>query len=286
MSTTITEVAEFTETVTVPQDGDARTAASVVTGFQGVADRTRALRGATQGQFVWSGDFSVAAGGSLTSFSCRVGAIGKLFVADSLGVYRTGSAIESSVTQAKIEGGGGTLGAVARYWYVYAFLTTLGAVDYAISLTGPSSDKRFKSGDATRVYVGCFRTLSTGAPLPAHKVGGCYLYRASALGSNELRAINVSAATGATNQSLAALVPPHARMAKLTLAATGDSNEAALSIYYPGDTAAASARLYAATGFSASAQVDVATDDSQTVDYAVTGSGSPAATVHVAGFYE
>ena len=286
MATTLTEVAEFTETVTVPQDGDARTAASVVTGFQGVANRTRAMRNALIGQLVWNGDFGVDSGGSLTTFTVRVGDIGKLFVADSLGVYRVGSASATSFGVSKVEGTPGTLGAVARWWYVYAFLTTGGSVDYAISTTAPSTDRRFKGGDATRVYLGCFRTLASGAPLPLRKAAGRVLYQASALGSNELRAINVTTATAATTVSLSTLIPPHARLVTLRLALTADANAAVFSIFYPADTAAPTGRVDAPTGLSIGGQCDVPTESNQSIDYAVTGTGTIAASAFVHGFYE
>ena len=287
MSTNIIDVSQFTDPVVAPADGDTRNAASVNVAFQSLADRTRILLDALIVRLVWSGDFAVADGGSLTSFSISVGAIGQLLAADSNGDYRVASATAGTVTQAHILGGGGTLGAVAQWWYVYAYVTTLGAVSYEVTTTAPESSRRCKLADATRAYLGCFRTLATGAPLPAQKANGRYLYRASALGSNELRVVNVSAATGATAQSLATLVPPHGRIARLLLSVSGDVNQAALSIFYPGDTAAESASCYAASGGASNQiHVDVPTDASQVVDYSLTGTGSPSGVVRVLGFYE
>lgn len=287
MPTNITDVSAFTSPVVAPADGDTRNAASVNVAFQSLADRTRILLDALIVRLVWSGDFAVASGGSLTSFSISVGAIGQLLAADSNGDYRVASATAGTVTQAHILGGGGTLGAVAQWWYVYAYVTTLGAVSYEVTTTAPESSRRCKLADATRAYLGCFRTLATGAPLPAQKANGRYLYRASALGSNELRVVNVSAATGATAQSLATLVPPHGRIARLLLSVSGDVNQAALSIFYPGDTAAESASCYAASGGASNQiHVDVPTDASQVVDYSLTGTGSPSGVVRVLGFYE
>lgn len=287
MPTNLTDVSAFTSPVVAPADGDTRNAASVNVAFQSLADRTRILLDALIVRLVWSGDFAVADGGSLTSFSISVGAIGQLLAADSNGDYRVASATAGTVTQAHILGGGGTLGAVAQWWYVYAYVTTLGAVSYEVTTTAPESSRRCKLADATRAYLGCFRTLATGAPLPAQKANGRYFYRASALGSNELRVVNVSAATGATAQSLATLVPPHGRIARLLLSVSGDVNQAALSIFYPGDTAAESASCYAASGGASNQiHVDVPTDASQVVDYSLTGTGSPSGVVRVLGFYE
>lgn len=287
MSTNIIDVSQFTDPVVAPADGDTRNAASVNVAFQALADRTRLLLDATIVRLVWSGDFSVADGGTLTSFSISVGAIGQLLAADSSADYHVANATAGTVTQAHILGGGGTLGAVAQWWYVYAYVTTLGAVSYEVTTTAPESSRRCKLADATRAYLGCFRTLASGAPLPAQKANGRYLYRASALGSNELRVVNVSTATGATAQSLATLVPPHGRIARLLLSVSGDVNQAALSIFYPGDTAAESASCYAASGGASNQiHVDVPTDASQVVDYSLTGTGSPSGVVRVLGFYE
>lgn len=272
--------------ISVPEDGDDLDAAVMEVALQNLGDRTESLIAAVYSRISWAETLAVADGGTLTSFSIAVGAVHRLFSLTATGTMRVGTAGAATITQADIEGGGGTLGALARWWYVYAWMDG-GTLAYAISLTAPDASRRVKGGDASRAYLGCFRTTATGAPLPTQKVGGLCLYRASALGSGELQVVSVSVATGATTQSLAALVPPHARLARLALAVTGDSNQAALNIFYPGDTAAKSATCYAAAS-SADNEVhaDVPTDSSQQVDYSVTGTGSPAASVRVLGFYE
>lgn len=275
-----------TAAISMPEDGDDLDAAVMEVVIQNLGDRTAAIIAAIYSHIAWAETLAVAPGGSLTSFSIEVGAIHRLFGLTATGTIRVGASGTTTIGVSKVEGTPGTLGASARWWYVYAWMNG-GSVDYAISLTGPDATGRVKSADASRVYLGCFRTTAAGAPLPVRAVRGRYLYQASALGSNELRVVNASAATGATTQSLAALVPPHARMARLALAATGDGSEAALNIFYPGDTAAKSATCYAAaSSVDAEIHVDVATDASQQIDYSVTGTGSPAATIRVFGFAE
>lgn len=287
MPLALTPVAEFTvDQIVAPEDGDDLDAADVLAAEQLLVNRLAVTRTAIEASILWSGDMVVASGGTLTSFSITIGAILMVAAADTTATIRALSKGATTIGVSKVEGAPGTLGATARWWYVYAYLTDLGAVDFAISLTAPDASRRIKGGDFTRVYLGCFRTDAAGSPLPMQKAGGLCLYRASALGSNELRVVSASSATGATAQSLAALVPPHGRLARLALAATGDANEAALSIFYPGDTAAKSVTCYAATGFSNEVHADVPTDASQVVDWNLTGSGSPAAAVRVHGFYE
>ena len=288
MPLALTPVAEFTvDQIVAPEDGDDLDAADVLAAEQLLVNRLAVARTMMEASILWSGDMVVAAGGTLTSFSITVGAILAVAAADTTATIRALSKGATTIGVSKVEGAPGTLGATARWWYVYAYLTDLGAVDFAISLTAPDASRRIKGGDFTRVYLGCFRTDAAGSPLPMQKVAGRCLYRASALGSGELQVVSVSTATGATTQSLAALAPPHARMVRLALAATGDGSQAALNIFYPGDTAAKSAICYAAaSSVDNETHVDVPTDASQQIDYSVTGTGSPAASVRVHGFYE
>lgn len=287
MSLDLTIVAEDRpDALNLPEDGDDLDTAQVRAFTQILGDKAEAHRDALTGYVARSDDFSVAAGGSLTSFSVTVPALGRLFSLDSLGVGRVGIAGVDTIGVSKVEGAPGTLGAVARWWYVYAFLTTSGVVDYAISTTAPAASRAFKGSDTTRVYLGCFPTLASGAPIPLQKVAGRVLYRRSALGSAELRVINLGAAAGTSTVSLTPLVPPHARIVTMQLDLTGGSGDADLSLFYPGDTASHSLRCLAQAGKSNSIMGDVMVNASQQIDRTLSGSGSPAAEGHVLGFYE
>lgn len=234
-------------TISMPDNGDDLDAAAVETIVQLLGNKSVLHRTAFLGHIAWTERMSVAPGGSLTSFSIAVGGILRVVGDDSNGVRRAAGAAATTITQTKIEGGGGSLGASARFWYVYAFLDTSGFVDYAISLTGPAAFGRTKDGDTTRVYLGCFPTDSTGAPMPVTRVGNRILYRRGGiasveapLASNGLRAVDGATAVGRTVLDLSSRVPPHSRVALLygqvLAVATGSSGVGALNLYTAADT--------------------------------------------------
>ena len=289
MTLAITPVDRYTTAqLSAPEDGDDLDAAQIAADLQLIADRQSLARGTLATYLAWSGDFSVEPGGSLTSFTINLGAIALLYRACPDGAYRGGAAAASPITQTLIEGGGGTLGASARWWYVYAYLDNAGSVQAEISLTAPNGARTAKLGDLTRAYLGCFPTDSAGSPIPVRAARGRYVYRRSACASNETRVLNTSAAAGATNLSLAALVPPHARLATLSLIVTGGDGFCGLKIYTDGDTSDATLQARAEAGITTSPVVgDVEASSAQVVDRVVTFGGTTGTAVaHVHGFYE
>lgn len=284
--------------LSVPEDGDDLDALVLQEVFQTLGNRAAMAVRALLAQLVWSQTLAVRPGGSLTSFTIDVGGILSLVVADSLGAYRVGTAGATTIGVSKVEGAPGTLGASARWWYVYAFLTPLGAVDYAISLTGPSEYGRTKNGDVTRAYLGCFPTDTTGAPVPLQKVGNRVLYRRSGVAnvtalfaSNGLRALSRSTEqTSFTAIDLSPAVPPHARVASLDLGAIGDAapDTALLAVYTDTDTGAPGAQAYTIDHHEVHAHVDVMTSSAQVVKYKLTrgAAGAINGYVDVMGFLE
>lgn len=274
------------DVITAPEDGDDLDAAVIETDLQVLADRARYAQVALQNHLVWDGAFAVRPGGTLTSFTLDVGGI---YLAALL--EGTVSSVETNVaattiTQTAIEGGGGTLGASARWWYVYAFEGA--GVEYEISLTAPGAGRRTKLGSATRVYLGCFRTTAAGAPIPGRKANGRWVYRRSALASNETRVLNASTSTGPADLDLSALVPPHARVATLALACVGGDGGFSVSIACDGDTSDVALRQSAEASITSPVITgDVECSASQVVDYmTVRGGTTGGATAFVHGFYE
>ena len=289
MTLAITAVGRHTTAqLSAPEDGDDLDAAQIAADLQLLADRQELTRGTLASYLAWSGDFSVEPGGSLTSFTVTIGGIALLYRACPDGAYRGGTSAASPITQTAIEGGGGTLGAIARWWYVYVFLDNSGVMQAEISLTAPSGSRKYKLGDVTRAYLGCFRTTAAGAPIPGRKSNGRWVYRRSALASNETRALTTTSALTAADLDLSALVPPHARVATLSLVATGGDGTVGVNIYAAGDTSDIALRAVAEAGTSTSYVVgDVECSASQVVDRTVTFAGTTGgATVHVHGFLE
>ena len=191
------------------RNGDAANAAVE----RAAADDHEHLRDATLASLEWSRYLSVEPLGTLTAFDVNLGAISSVTLRDAGGAYYYVKAYGGgTIGPSKIQGGGGSLGAVARWWYVYAWLngTTL---DFELSTTGPGTNRKFKNGDFTRRYLGCFPTTSAGAPIPLVAQGGRYVYLNTVLPGLS----DSQSDSGWHNLSLAMGVPPHVRLATLTV---------------------------------------------------------------------
>lgn len=265
-------------------DGGASPLATILQKF---ADRCDFARDAAIGGLSWSGDFSVA-GSAANNFTVTLGAINSAVIL--LGsTYKTFSSSGATPGQTKVEGGGGTLGAVARWWYVYAY-SNAGTLDYEISQTAPHASRKFKSGDFTRLYLGCFPTLSTGVPIPLRAVRGRYVYRSSASAAADTLVLNAGSATANTAVDCAALVPPHSRLA--TIRAQLTSTAAAFNYAYlrtEGESGADEHLIPLPNLNTADAVyvADIETDADQDIAYRVTNvSSAPSLSLWVAGFYE
>jgi len=271
--------------ITAPEDGDDLDASVIEIDLQVLADRARFAQYVLRAHIVWDGAFGVRSGGTLTSFTVDVGAIDLAALVNGT-VSSAYNASATTVTAASIEGGGVTLGAVARWWYVYAYASA--GIGYQVSQTAPAAGRRYKTGATTHVYLGCFRTTAAGSPLPGRQSNGRWVYRRSALAGNETRVLNVSASGGPADLDLSALVPPHARLATLALACVGGDGGFSLSIYADGDTSDVALFHRAEIGLtSPSITGDVECTASQVVDYQTVRSGTTGgATAHVHGFYE
>jgi hypothetical protein len=292
MTTTITPVSQALTALPlrsvagerVMMDGGTAPLRSII---QNLYDRTQHAIDATVADIGWSGDFSVDPGGSASTFAVNVGAIGSIVLATSTG-YVVRAATAATIGASKIAGGG-NLGADS--WYrVYAYESS-GSVDYEISTTAPSSARRTKTGDATRRYLGCFRTTSAGAPIPVRASRGRYVYRASALGATGLAVVTSGTDSSYTAFSCAGFVPPHARLATLRVRAVGTGSAAVTDfaeVQTNGDSGAFAFALESPSRSAGSAlsQFDIELDSSQRGQYRVQGSTPPTVDIYVLGFYE
>ena len=215
MPTTLTETAAFGASVAVPATGEARTAASVATPFQELTNRSAAARDGLLGLLSGADVLEVPAGGTLTSFTLSLGNIRGVVLTCGDGATRCLADSTISVTEADIEGGGGTLGAVAQWWHVYAYAATT-TLAYEISTTAPTADLVWKAGSVgTKRYLGCFPTTGSGAPIALRKCRGRYLYRICDMSANATQVLATGTAGSFTNVDCSAFVPPHARIAEI-----------------------------------------------------------------------
>lgn len=167
------------------------------------------------GVFDWSGDFAVS-GSAANNFTVTVGAINVLSLYDGTD-YRTVASGGDTLTQADVEGGGGTLGAAVDWWYVYAYRAAgTSTISYQISQTAPGPSRAFKSGSATHRYLGCFRTNGSGVPLAVRASRGHYVYRtqqAVLVNGTATSATQVYVRPDGTTEE--PLIPDHARLVDL-----------------------------------------------------------------------
>ncbi len=265
-------------------------AAPIATLLQAFADRCELAKdGIAFGRPSWAESLYVASGGTNAVFTVGIGAISKVITYRSgTTTYKVFAYAGGTIGASKIEGGGNL--ANSTWYYVYCY-DNAGALDFEISITAPNANLCTKGADSTRIYLGCFRTLSTGAPIPVRMKRGRYLYNYSGSAVADTRALNAQSATSNTAVDLAAWVPPHTQVATIRaevvstsgasinyayIRTEGESGADEINIPVPG-TSAMSAVLV----------LDVITDADQDIAYRVTNTGSaPTVTIHVLGFYE
>lgn len=233
--------------------------------LQAFADRDKFALDALIATIGWGGDFSVDPGGSNSSFSVNIGAIGAVVLAGASSGYKVFSAAATTIGASKISGGSPLANDV--WYYVYAY-DNAGTLDYEISTTALNSSRRTKSGDPTRRYLGCFRTTSAGAPIPVRASRGKYVYRRSGLASGDFVAKS-GTDTSWTPVDLSGFIPPHARLASVELVAASGGTLGSAKLRTAGDTAGG---VYAvnvnATALDTShCTFDIETDSSRTLEY-------------------
>lgn len=239
---------------------------------------------AATGVLQWSGALSVDPGGTNSVFAVNVGAIGAVVI-QTASAYVVRSGLAATLDATKISGGGNL--ANSTWYYVYCY-DNAGVLDYEISPTAPAASLRIKSGDLTRRYLGCFPTLSTGAPVALRASNGAYRYRRSAQAVADLRVLLDGAVVGPSAVACAALVPPHSSLATIRAVLQSGTNTVETGLLRTnGDSGLGEFTLYTppVTNALATAAVDVETDASQQIAYGVSVVTAKL-TLFVDGFYE
>lgn len=258
--------------------------------LQKLADRTELAKDATAfSRPAWSESLYVASGGTNSSFTVGIGAI------SHVQTYRSGTTTHKvyayaggTIGASKIEGGGNL--ANSTWYYVYAY-DNAGSLDFEISTTVPNANLCIKNVDSTRIYLGCFRTLSTGAPIPMRMKRGRYLYNFSGSAVADTRVLNAGTATSDTAVDLAGLVPLHSQVATIRAELVSTTGAAINYAYLNTEGESGADEIYltvpAVNAASSSMVFDIITDADQDVAYRVTNNTSaPTLTLFVHGFYE
>jgi hypothetical protein len=250
-------------------------------------DRTAHHEAALFGALAWNGDFSVDAGGSNSSFTIRIGAINAVNVYGA-SASKVLSYAGGTIGASKIQGGGNL--ANSDWYFVYAY-NNAGTIDFEISTTEPNASRTLKNGDNTRVYLGCFPTLSTGAPVPLRASRGRYVYRVGGCAVADLKVLDGLSDTSYTAVDCARLIPAHARLGtfRANLVSTTASSQNFAYFQTSSDSGADAVQMHvdAVVASSDDLTFDLETDSSQRLQYKVSNvTSAPDAYLYVHGFYE
>lgn len=280
MPTTLSETATFGASVAVPAATEARTAASVQTPFQELTNRSAWAKGALNGLLL----------GTRLLYSNSAGSATDVFVGP-IATLVLGSKVLSSSAALEVPTPGGGL-AAETWYYVYAYDSS-GVLAVEASTTAPESSLTFKTSDATRRYLGCFRTSTSSVVLPFRSVNGRFSYRASWDTASELQALLATSVVSATDVILARggtaskeLIPPHTRLARVQSSLSATGGEATATFFTKGDSPGTTIRQEHADGIQASQEFTIETDSARTVQYTLALGSTGSLTLRVVGFEE
>lgn len=292
-------------TILVPEDGDDLDAHQVEAALQRLSNRVQYGRGAVWGSLAWTGTLAVS--GTAAAPVVLVGAIEScpLLATDNVWrpYYTSG---ETTLGASHVEGGGSLTGSTWYYVYAWSDAAAPTALKFQITTTPPTDasaatvPRLWKRDQAANFrYLGCFPTNTTGAPIPLRKTAGRVVYRRSGVASveglfsaNGLRALSRSGAQASpTAVDLRPAVPPHSRVASLSLTAIGDSapDTATLAIFTGTDTASGAAGVATLNDQQARLATDVEiAQAAQSITYTLThaAAGTVTGYVDVLGFLE
>jgi hypothetical protein len=180
----------------------------------------------------------------------------------------------------------------ASTWY-YMYSTISGTTETLEQTTAaPDAALIYRNGVPSRRYLGCFRTTGANVILPFRTARGRCIYRWSKLALSNFTAVNAQTQAAYTTQSLAAFVPPHARIVQLELLLNARTNASAMAVRTNGDSTATSADVIgtntgAAAAHALRSRIEMECDSSNQIQYICpdTGSGTAETTsIYVLGF--
>ncbi len=268
-------------------DGDAANAVDFNRPLTPLLDARAFLKALIPGMLRWSGQARVAPGGASSgNTGVYVGPIDAVALLDGTDWKVFSLASETQLTTAA-NFAGGTLNS-STWYYVFAEVSG-GALLLRIRTGVPDAALLWRDGATnTSRYLFSFVTDSSGVPVAMQVRRGRYLYRRSALGSNQTRVLNTSTVQGSpTDLSLAAVVPPHARQATVQTQLTNSGGGSVCNLYVNGDTSDTTLRHDNVDGQTSTRWGEIECDSAQKLDYTLSiSAGTATLTAHVAGFAE
>jgi hypothetical protein len=254
----------------------------VYTALQGLANRTRFLKDnkvdLTSGNYLWKGGLPPSLRW-ISNTQIEVGACAGLIVN---GVSHDSGLGATTLTP--------TI-ASSTWYYVYAYDSS-GTLTYEVTINAPDATLTHESTDATRRYIGCFRTDDTAHVLPFRMHNRRYIYRWSARTDNTFwQSLTAGASTGGTaiflldGVSATSLLPPHARIAIVQLqTSNGSGGIATASLTTNGDSGTGFQTVSDAGQYTSDV-FEIETDSNRELHY-ITSSASNHVNVFVMGYVE
>lgn len=247
------------------------------------ADNAFFLGQQSLGGIAWSGNLSVDSGGTNTTFSVNVGAINSVVTIDtgaiSYALPSTGTAIIAATTIGLAEVEGAPVSLSADSWYYVYVIQTAGAEGYLISTNGPDASNHYSSATLDHRYLGSFRTVTGGDPLPmrAKYSDGRGFVRYNLSGMNaggaagdRCEVLTAGTATSWTDVDLSDFVPPNSRLVHIRFrCSNSNAVNQSLQVRTKGETLGYEIWTVTALGVN-TFETTFITDTSQVIQYQVT----------------
>lgn len=282
---TVTPVDEYAGTITFPDNGDDLEAPDVEAVIQILANRGKHLLDATAGLAVWGWKLRVAPGGAASgNTGVFVPMIEALNLLSGTSRYAERLSGETQLTTAD-HFGGGTL-ANSTWYYVYAKISA-SALALEISLDAPEAGLVWKGGaGGTHRYIGCFRTDSSGVPIPMQMARGRYHWSVSDIGATALRVLTAGASGSYADVSLASLVPPHAKVVQINAYLDPAGTAGGAAMRKDGAAGAGTVSLSCGSSVAVDKTFEIECSATQVVEYRITSGASTVLYLDVLGFSE
>ncbi len=271
MSTTISPAStrSFPDSLTVPVDGDLASAASVANPIGDLLTGADAAKKLLYGAKLRP-RYSIDIADSTVAPVMKIQPLGSVLLNTGSGVW---AVLDHTVTTSLnlLTTLGAANFALKTRYYVYLY-SNAGAVAWEISTSAPDNQLRYKSGDASRAYIGTFLSDSAvnTSVIPCYEMGGAHVL----YGMRGVLVLNAGTAAVATAVPVYApaasgqLIPTYARELLLTVQATSTADD----VVYVGSESGLTSNNR--TGFSllantwATAQIDAISEDQANLYYA------------------
>ena len=222
MPVNITDVPTFTDPIVIPADSDPADRTYIVTLAQGLSNRTRYLADSLDGVIVSRGDLYLLSPNEIGW--------------DSTDLFVSGRLVHLASGNADI---GTPTASTWYYFYVYSGIAGVAGIESSTTAPSAATGYRTKTGDTTRVYLGCAWADASQRLQAFCSRGGRYVYRRSERAASEADyALTITSGGTWTDLDLSRSVPPHVRHVELAMQLiTTDASILEINLRTKGDTA-------------------------------------------------